>query len=95
MAAAAIILHPATPNPFNPATTISFDLPCPTHATVTIHDLRGRRLVTLLDTPRPAGRHILSWRGTDDAGRALPSGAYLVRLTTESAIRTTKAVLLR
>lgn len=90
-----IALHPTTPNPFNPATAISFDLPRPAHATVTIHDLGGRRLATLLDAARPAGSHTLTWRGTDDAGRALPSGAYFVRLATESAVRTTKAVLLR
>ena len=60
-----------------------------------MHDLRGRRLATLTDEQYSAGRHTVTWHGIDDGGRALPSGTYLVRLVTESAVRTTKAVLIR
>ena len=92
---AAVHLRQPTPNPFNPRTTITFDLARRIHATLTIHDLRGRAVTTLADAPFEAGSHTLSWNGTDTQGRPLPSGTYLVRLTTESAARTTKAVLLR
>jgi hypothetical protein len=85
----------ATPNPFNPTTTISFDLARSQHASLAVHDLRGRRLVTLVDAVLPAGHHACNWTGRDHGGRALPSGTYLIRLRTGSAIRTSKAVLIR
>lgn len=91
----AVTLAPVTPNPFNPKTTVAFELRHTERVELAVHDLRGRRLVTLLDRECPPGRHRVQWDGRDDHGRNLPSGAYLVQLRTESAVRSTKAVLLR
>ncbi len=70
------------PNPFNPATTIAFELDRPGRVQLTVHDLAGRRLRTLVDAGLGAGRHDLSWDGRDDTGQQLGSGVYLYRLTT-------------
>ncbi|MBN2171271.1 MAG: hypothetical protein JW819_08130 [Candidatus Krumholzibacteriota bacterium] len=71
----AVVLAPNHPNPFNPATEIRFALPTAMAVTLTIHDVSGRRLATLLaGEPLAAGEHAVAWRGRDDAGRPLPSG---------------------
>ncbi len=68
------------PNPFNPRTTIAFDLPAAGPCRVTIHALDGTLVRTLVDGILPAGPRRLAWDGTDRSGRAVPSGVYLVRL---------------
>lgn len=90
-----VTLYQPSPSPFNPRTSIDFDLTRRTHATVTVHDLRGRTVATLGNAPYGAGHHRLTWDGTDARGHALPSGTYLVRLVTDSDVRTAKAVLIR
>ena len=70
-------LEPNFPNPFNPSTTIAFTLPAADRARLTVHDLRGRRVATLVDADLPPGPHTVTWRPVD-----LPSGAYLCRLAT-------------
>lgn len=69
----------AAPNPFNPATEISFELPGPgpAPAELVIYDLRGARVTTLLRAELPPGEHRARWTGTDDAGRRVASGTYL------------------
>lgn len=79
-----------TPNPFNPTTTIDYDLPEPCHVTLTVHDASGRNLATLLDDVRPAGPGMVSWNA---AGHA--SGVYFLRLEAMGETRVAKVVLLR
>src|SRR5262249_37751615 len=68
------------PNPFNPTTTIAFDLAREGAVQLRIVDVRGRVLRTLAQGSWPAGRHVRSWNGTDDAGTRMPSGVYLYQL---------------
>ncbi|MEZ4388826.1 MAG: FlgD immunoglobulin-like domain containing protein [Candidatus Krumholzibacteriia bacterium] len=68
----------AWPNPFNPSTTINYELAEPAAVTLRVYDVAGR----LVDTPlrgavAPAGRHAVSWQGRDEAGRPLAAGRYL------------------
>ena len=65
------------PNPFNPQTTISFGLPESGQVRLTVHDLTGRLVATLVDGVVAAGAHEVGFRAGD-----LPSGAYLYRLQT-------------
>ena len=76
---ASLRLLPAVPNPFNPATTISFDVPVETATPVvlTIYDVKGRRVATLLEKPLPAGRHSVVWNGRDAADRVVAAGTYI------------------
>jgi len=73
-------LHPAYPNPFNPSTTLSFDVPRNGRYELTIHDARGRLVTTLVDDNLSAGHHQRSWTGRDHTGKPAASGVYLVRL---------------
>jgi len=68
------------PNPFNPTTTLRFDLPAGQPVRLQLHALDGALLRVLLDEWRPAGRHSVRWDGRDGQGRALASGVYLARL---------------
>lgn len=70
----------ATPNPFNPATDIVFETAADGRCELTVHDLRGRLVRTLLAGDRPAGRHGARWDGLSDAGQRVPSGLYVARL---------------
>ncbi len=69
------------PNPFNPGTTIDFDLPESSDVTMTVHNLLGQVVRRLLDEPMAAGSHTVDWQGRDQAGRTVGSGVYLVRFS--------------
>ncbi len=75
-----LILHGARPNPFNPATTISFRLDEPGAIDLEIFDARGRRVHADAAGDLPVGEHARRWNGRDASGRPLPSGVYLYRL---------------
>jgi hypothetical protein len=85
----------AHPNPFNPRTTIAFDLASPSSVELLIHDLRGHKVKTLMREFRGAGHHEVVWDGTDDRGRSHGSGTYLARLVSAGGIRQNKLVLVR
>lgn len=85
----------AAPNPFNPGATISFTVPVGGgRVRLTIHDARGRRVCTLVDETLAAGRHQVVWRGRDQRGVRVASGAYLCRLETGGRSATAKLVML-
>jgi len=83
------------PNPFNPQTEVAFDLARRDRVSLTVHDLRGRRVATLLDGDLEPGRHVARWDGRDADGRMAPSGIYFLRLTTPEGAWTRKAVVAR
>jgi hypothetical protein len=93
---AGLAIDRVAPNPFNPVTTIWFDLPRAGTATLTVHDLRGRLVRTLWQGPLASGRHLQAWDGLDGRGGAAPSGVYLVRLLVDGGShRTVKITLAR
>jgi flagellar hook assembly protein FlgD len=69
-----------SPNPFNPRTTLSFNLDDPGAVILTIHDARGRLVRELWAGEAPAGGHALVWDGRDDGNRAVAAGVYVSRL---------------
>jgi len=73
-------LQQNVPNPFNPRTTVVFDLPRPGRVRVEVFDLKGRLVRVLADERRPAGRHSVVWDGRDDTGAAVASGTYFCRM---------------
>lgn len=85
----------ASPNPFNPRTTISFTLAEPGKVRLTIYDLRGALVRRLAERPLAAGPHAVVWDGTDDRGRRPGSGIYLARLESAETARTIKVVMLK
>ncbi len=88
-------LHTAYPNPFNPTTTIRYDLPQASRVRLTIYDVMGRQVRTLLQGEQAAGYRSVVWGGTDDRGQLVSSGVYLYRLQTGEFSLTKKMVLLR
>jgi hypothetical protein len=82
-----------SPNPFNPATTIRFDLGRPGYESLRIFDVRGRVVRALVDEPLPRDHHSVVWDGTNDAGVAVPSGTYFYRLHTNDRVHTRKMVV--
>jgi hypothetical protein len=78
------------PNPFNPTTKIAFTVPDnPGRVRLTVHNVNGQVVRTLVDNTMPAGPAVVVWDGTDDSGRAVSSGVYFARLAAgeESAFR--------
>ncbi|MHB8078102.1 MAG: LVIVD repeat-containing protein [Candidatus Krumholzibacteriia bacterium] len=92
----AFALRSASPNPFNPATTITYDVPqSAAPLRLSIYDTRGRLLRTLADGTQPPGRHSIRWDGRDDRGRAMPTGMYLCRLTAGGQVQSLKMSLVQ
>jgi len=94
-------LAPATrlvsvsPNPFNPTTTIRYELASPATAWLAVFDGTGRRVRTLLHAERPAGVQQLVWDGRDDRGTPAPSGIYFLTISAGQTRDRMKAVLVR
>ena len=83
------------PNPFNPQVTIVFSLPRVERVELGVYDLMGRLVYVLADHDYIAGDHSVVWNGKDGAGRAVPSGSYVVRMETGSGVETQKVSLIR
>ena len=90
-----LVLFQNQPNPFNPATTIRFELAEPGSVRLRIHDARGRLVRDLLSADLAAGVHSREWDGRDDAGRPLPSGVYFCRSEAAGRQQVRKLVLAR
>jgi hypothetical protein len=88
-------LHQNAPNPFNPATTIRFDLATPTHVRLHIYDVSGRLVRALVDEELAAAVHRVTWSGYDDLGRSIGSGIYFYRLKAGDFSETRKLVLMK
>ncbi len=73
-------LMSASPNPFNPATTIAFELAAPGQVSITVYDVSGRMIRSLVDGHLPAGMHEVTWNGRDRSGATVASGVYFYRL---------------
>lgn len=93
-AARQLTLEPATPNPFNPRTTIGYTLAHDGRVRITVHDVRGRMVAELRDEAQSPGRHEATWEGRDDAGAEVGSGIYFLRVESGSELATQKILLL-
>jgi hypothetical protein len=88
------ILWQNAPNPFNPTTTIRWELPAGgSHVALDVYDVRGRHVRSLLAEHRPGGTHAVRWDGTADDGTRLAAGSYICRLTTRSGVESVRMVL--
>jgi hypothetical protein len=89
------ILNQNYPNPFNAETVIEYVLPENSQVKLSIYNILGQHIKTLMDGFRQAGSNKVIWDGKDQAGRELSSGVYFYRLKTESFINMKKMLLLR
>jgi len=84
----------ASPNPMHGGASVSYTIPVPGVARLDVYAIDGRRVRTLLAASRSAGAGNTSWDATDDAGRRLPCGLYIVRLSTMSGSAMAKIVVM-
>ncbi len=89
------LLYAAVPNPFNPATEISFEMAASGHARLSVYDASGRLIRTLLDGQRDAGRHDVTWNGRDETGRSVSAGVYLYRFEAGNSVQTRRMTLIK
>ena len=88
-------LHPAYPNPFNPITSLRYDLPEQAQVTITIYDLIGREVTQLINTTQSAGYKSIQWDATDKHGKSVGAGVYFYQIHTGEFVQTRKMVLLK
>lgn len=88
-------LYPNFPNPFNPETHIVFDLPEASDVTITVFNILGQKVRTLLNSKKAAGRYEVIWNGTDQFGNAVSSGIYILEMKAENTSFTRKMVLMK
>ena len=83
------------PNPFNPMTTIEFDLSARNHVELSVYDITGRLVRMLVSDVRSAGNHRVAWSGTDTEGHPASSGVYFYRLVAGAETLNGRMTLLR
>lgn len=88
-------LSEAFPNPFAENTTLRFGLPTASEVSLAVYDALGRAVRTLINAPVAAGWHQVDWDGRDEAGDALASGVYVLRLQARGSTAVRRVILLR
>jgi hypothetical protein len=83
------------PNPFNPATTIEFNLPEETEVSLNIYNIKGQKIRTLIDEQKPAGKHTSVWNGENNSRKLVSSGVYFYNLKAGTYEKTEKMILLK
>ena len=88
-------LHDNYPNPFNPTTTLRFDLPEVSDITLTIYNMLGQKVRTFDYQNTSAGYHSITWDATNDLNQQVGAGVYLYQLQAKDFVKTRKMVLLK
>ena len=83
------------PNPFNPITTIFYDLPIDGKIELDIYDILGRKVITLISGFQEKGYKTVQWKGLDQNGIKVSSGIYFYRLLSKDYMATKKMILLK
>ena len=89
------ILNQNYPNPFNPVTTLRYDLPEQSDVTITIYNMLGRKVKTLVNPTQDAGFKSMIWNATNDFGKPVSAGVYLYKIQAGEFVQTKKMVLLK
>ena len=83
------------PNPFNPSTKLAFALPNRAHVELTVFNVLGQKVSTVVNGEYPAGNHTVTWDGTNSSGGSVSSGVYFYRIEAEGFSQTRKMMLLK
>ena len=87
--------HQNVPNPFNPSTVIEYEIAQPGEVRISVYNAIGQHIRTLVQTHQDANAYRLVWDGTDDMGRGMGAGVYLVRMQSGTFAKVRKVLLLR
>ena len=88
-------VHQNYPNPFNPVTTLRYDLPEDGMVNITIYDMMGRVVRTMVNTQQNAGFKSVQWNATNNMGQSVSAGLYLYTIQAGEFRQTKKMVLLK
>ena len=88
-------LHQNHPNPFNPVTTLCYDLPEDARVNITIYDMMGRVVKTMVNAQQNAGYKSVRWNATNDNGAPVSAGLYLYTIQAGEFRKTKKMILLK
>ena len=88
-------LHQNYPNPFNPTTSIEYDLPNDSYTVVTVFDVMGKHVKTLVDENQSAGFKTIRWDAKNDEGESVAAGMYIYQIKSGVNIASKKMILLR
>jgi hypothetical protein len=88
-------LHDAYPNPFNPRTSIRYDLPKASKVSISIYDLMGRKVRNLVTGQVSAGSHITQWDASNDMGSQVSAGVYIYTISADDFREVKKMILLK
>jgi hypothetical protein len=88
-------LLPAFPNPFNPNTNIRFSLKADQHVSISVYNVKGQRVTTLVNDVMERGNHQITWHGNNAIGRQVSSGIYFIRMQTDDYTHVQKAVMMK
>ena len=88
-------LHNAYPNPFNPLTTINYDLPKSSFVRIDIYDLMGREIKTLVNENMVAGYRSIYWNATNNLFQPVAAGLYIYTLRAGDFMKTKKMVYIK
>ena len=83
------------PNPFNPITKMNYALPKRSRVIISVYNVLGQEVTTLLNKEQDYGYHTVTWNGTDRIGKQVASGVYFARLTTKNFSQTKKMLMLK
>jgi hypothetical protein len=88
-------LHQNFPNPFNPVTTLRYDLPEQANVNIIIYDMLGRQVKSLINQSQDAGFKSVIWDATNDFGKQVSAGVYIYQIQAGEFVQTKKMVLLK
>ena len=88
-------LHQNYPNPFNPVTTLRYDLPENSFVNITIYDILGREVRTLVNKTQEAGFKSIIWDTTNDYGKPVSTGVYLYKIQSGEFVQVKKMVMMK
>lgn len=87
-------LKPNRPNPFNPTTSISYDVPKQTRIRITVYNLLGQTVTRIVDEVQPPGRYTAVWNGHNSEGHQVASGVYIYRMSSGTGYTQSRRMLL-
>jgi flagellar hook assembly protein FlgD len=88
-------LYQNHPNPFNPITTLRYDIPQVINVNIAIYDMMGRQVKTLVNGIQSAGHKSVQWNSTNNQGKPVSAGVYLYKIQVGDFVDTKKMILLR
>ena len=88
-------LHANYPNPFNPTTTVSYDLSSDVEVSLIVYNMLGEVVATMVSEHQEAGSHVAIWNGMTDSGDEVASGVYFFKLQAGDFMQINKAVLIK